>query len=468
MNFKKISLYSLVSVSLALWTGCTVKHADSEIAMPDEEEEIPQELTAAEQELVENHQLLHFFFLNANQKLGDINSYNGHGEDAGYSPDYYEFPDVYYMYSQMDDNYTRYFGPYYVSKYDLDMASEPIYSIAVSVQPADSQLVITQVYPNGPGDKAGLKAGDTVLYVGSTKPGDEKSFEKLTSGSEGDSISFKILRGSDTLDISAELFCYLEPTVHISYHDSVPVIKITSFENFSGISCNEANSASEDSTKGTSDEVKAALQATKGSAIIDLRGNPGGAFDACVKATELFLSKGDTIGTLEYTEVAPDEVHQMVISDRIVATEDGIAKGRYFVFMADTNSASCSETMLMGVTNTTQSPIVGMLTYGKGIGQYNIPTGAGGLSMITAMKLYDKNDVSYHDKGIEPDYAISDTLKALDKAVEIAKLGKEKRTKGYGTEKQGHFENTLAKKAFSSKEPARGGAYKVIKNPLMK
>jgi C-terminal processing protease CtpA/Prc len=152
----------------------------------------------------------------------------------------------------------------------------------------------------------------------------------------------------------------------------------------------------------------------------------------------------------------------------MVATEDGVAKGRYFVFMADTNSASCSETMLMGVTNTTQAPIVGMLTYGKGIGQYNIPTGAGGLSMITAMKLYDKNNVSYHDKGIVPDYAISDTLKALDKAVEIAKLGKEKRSKGYGTEKQGHFENSLAKKASSAKEPARGGAYKLIKNPLMK
>lgn len=468
MNIKKILLCTLATCSLTLWTACTVKHANSEIAMPDEEEEIPQVLTAAEQELVENYQLLHFFFLNASEKLGDINSYNGYGEKAGYSPEYYEFPDVYYMYGQMGDSYTRYFGPYYVNKYDLDVSSEPSYSIAVSVQLADSQLVITQVFPNGPGEKAGLKEGDTILYVGNTKPGDEKSFEKLTSGSEGDSISFKILRESDTLDISAELFCYLEPTVFVSYRDSIPIIKISTFENFSAISCNEANSASENSTKGTSDEVKAALQATKGAAIIDLRGNPGGALDACLKATELFLSKGDTIGSLEYTEIAPDEVNQMILSDRMVATEDGVAKGRYFVFMADTNSASCSETMLMGVTNTTQAPIVGMLTYGKGIGQYNIPTSAGGLSMITAMKLYDKNDISYHDKGIVPDYDIPDSLKALDKAVEIAKLGKEKRTKGYGAENQGHFENSLAKKAFSSKEPARGGAYKVIKNPLMK
>jgi len=470
MCFKKITLYFLTAVPLMLWTACTVKHADSEIAMPDDEanNEIPQNLSVADQEMIENYQLLSFFFIEANQKLSDINRYIGLGEKAGYSPDYYEFPDVYYMYGQMGDDYTRYFGPYYVSKYDLDLASEPSYNIAISVQPVDSQLVITQVFPNGPGDKAGLKVGDTILYVGTTKPGDEESFEKLTSGSEGDSISFKILREGDTLDISANLFCYLEPTVFVSYRDSIPIIKIATFENFSAISCNEANSASEDSSKGTSDEVKVALQNTKGAAIIDLRGNPGGALDACLKATELFLSKGDTIGTLEYTEVAPDEVHQMILYNHLVASDDGIGKGRYFVFMADTNSASCSETMLMGVTNTTQSPIVGMLTYGKGIGQYNIPTGAGGLSMITSMKLYDKNDVSYHDKGIVPDYAISDTLKALDKAIEIAKLGKEKRSKGYGTEKQGHFKNSFAKKASPTKEPARGGAYKVIKNPLMK
>ena len=469
MNFKKISFYTLAFLFLTTWTACTVKNADSEIAMPDDEEngdDTPQQLTVAEYEMEQNYKLLRYYFIDANQKLGDINRYIGHGEEAGYSPDYYEFPDVYYMYSQMGDRYTRYIGPYYLSMYDVDMASDPSYNIAVAVEKADSQLVIAQVFPNGPGSKAGLKAGDTVLYVGTSKPGSAADFEKLTSGSEGDSISLKILRGADTLDISTELFCYLNPTVFISYHDSIPVIKITSFENQSARSCVEAEAATD--YVGTKDEVKAALNATKGATIIDLRGNLGGAFDACLGAAEQFLSKGDTIGILEYTEIAPDEIHQMILRDNLVATEDGAGKGRYFVFLADTASASCAETMLMGVTSNTKSPVVGSLTYGKGIGQYNMPTNAGGFSIITAMKVYDKNDVSYHDKGIAPDHAITDSLKALDKAAEIAKLGTEKRANSYGTKNQGHFSNSLAKRASTWEGNPRGGAYRVKKNPFMK
>lgn len=469
MNIHRLFLCTLATLPLTLWTACTVKNADNEIVVPgynENKEELPQEPTAADEEMQENYHLLSLYYINANQRLGDIDSYIGHGEEAGFSPDYYEYPDIYYMYSQMGDPYTRYIGPYYVSRYDLDMASDPSYKIAVAVDMVDSQIVITQVFPNGPGSKAGLKAGDTILYVGNSKPGDIAGFEKLTSGSEGDSISLKILRGTDTLDIATELFCYLEPTVFISYHDSIPVIKIAGFENYSAIGCNEAAVATDHN--GTKDEVKAALNATKGATIIDLRGNLGGAFDACVSAAEQFLSKGDTIGILKYTDEAPDGIHQVILSETFVATEDGVGKGRYFVFLADTASASCSETMLMGITNTTKSPIVGLLTYGKGIGQYNISTSGGGFSIITAMMLYDKNNVSYHDKGIVPDYEIADSLKALDKAVEIAKLGKEKRSKGYGTKDQGHFSNSLAKKASVGIGNPRGGAYRVKKNPLMK
>lgn len=473
MKHYRLFYCALSMCLLTLWTACTVENADNEIAMPGEEKpsntDSTQTLTVAEKELQENYELLYFYFIDATQKLGDIHSYMGHGEEAGYSPSRFEYPDVYYMYSKMGDSYTFYIGPYYVGKYDLDMESDPSYNLAVSVEKAESQLVITQVFPNGPGSKAGLKEKDTILYVGSSNPGSAKDFETLTTGSEGDSISLKILRGPDTLDISAKLFCYLNPTVFLSYRDSIPVIKITGFENFSATSCSDANNANDvNSFKGTKDEISTVLKATKGQTIIDLRGNPGGSIDACFSAAELFLSKGDTIARLEYTDVAPDNAHQMIINQSVVASEDGVGKGRYFVFLADSNSASCAETMLMGVTNTTKSPIVGMLTYGKGIGQYYIPTSAGGYSIITAMRVYDKNGFFYHDKGIVPDYNIADSTKALDKAVEIAKLAKEKRTQGYGSKELGHFNNSLAKKASFSNEPFKGGAYRIIKNPFAK
>ncbi len=473
MNQKNIFFYALSAATLLLWSACTVKHADDEIAMPcfgdqceNQTSDDDRVLSVAEQEMLENYYILSVYFIDSKKKLDDINLYIGQGEKAGFSPEYYEYPDIYYMYSMMGDDYTLYFGPYYASKYDFSSSTDPIYNLGVSRESINSKVFITQVFQDGPGDKAGLKAGDTILSVGTTEPGDVGAFDRLTSGKDGDEIKLRILREADTLDISAQLFCYLEPTVFASFKDSIPVIKITSFETNSATNCADANDQNSD--KGTKHEVQSILSKTSGPTVIDLRGNPGGSIPECIGAAEQFLSKGDSIVILESTAVAPDSVSQMIITERFVATEDGVGKGRYFVFLADSATASCSEILLAGVTQNLKSPIVGQQTYGKGIGQYYIPTYAGGYSIVTSLRISDKDFVTYHDKGFLPDYDISDSLKALEKAVEIAKLGKEKRTKGYGTKDQGHFKNALAKKAGSKNALPRGGAYKIIKNPLIK
>lgn len=468
----KNSIKKKLSVTLTLctaltWTGCTVKNADNEIAMPDSEQEENKPLSLADEEFQFNYEALYFYYLAASTQLGSIDKYKGYGQNAGYSPDYYEYPDIYYMYSQMDDNYTLYFGPYYAQQRDFSATTEDSYNLAVSVESRDSsKLVITQVFPNGPGEKAGLKEGDTILYVGATVPGDADGFNKLTSGKEGDSLSLKVLRGSDSLDIKAELFCYKMPSVTVTYRDSIPVIKITEYANASAVSCAEADDNT--SENGTADEFKAALKATKGATVIDLRGNPGGTLDQCFTATEDLLSKGDTLIIFEYADMAPDSVHQMIMRENIVASKDGVGKGRYYVFLADTNTASCAEMMMMGATTNLKTPVVGMITYGKSIGQYYIPTIAKGYSIITGMKMYDKNGSSPHDYGFAPDYEIADSLKALDKAVELAKAGKEKRTKGYGTKRLHHFTDTFAKKASNGNMVPRGGAYKWKELPFKK
>ena len=472
-KFGRILFCALAAASLTLWTACTVKNADDEIAMPcigdgcgNQGKQEDKVLSDAEQEMIDNYYLLSVYYINAEKKLGDIEQYIGYGEKNGYSPNYYEYPDIYYMYGQMGDLYTRYFGPYYASMYDFDSATDPVYNLAVSLDSANSKLVITHVYPDGPGSKAGLKEGDTILYVGASSPGDINGFNRLTSGKEGDEIKLTVLRGTETLDISAKLFCYLEPTVSISYKDSIPVIKVTGFEMYSAMSCADANNSSV--AKGTKEEIKDILNKTSGPTVIDLRGNPGGTIPQCVAAAEQFLSKGDTIAIFESTDLAPDSVSQMIITERVVATEDGAGKGRYFVFLADTASASCTEIMLVGITQNLKSPIVGMQTYGKAIGQYYIPTFVGGYAIITSMRFNDKDFFFYLDKGLLPDYEISDPVKALDKAIELAKGGKEKRTKGYGTEDQGHFGNSFNKTASTRSGLPKGGAYRIIRNPRIK
>lgn len=211
-----------------------------------------------------------------------------------------------------------------------------------------------------------------------------------------------------------------------------------------------------------------ALKETEGAeaTIIDLRGNPGGSVDQCMDMTAELLSKNDTMAYMVTHE--PDTNTLDLIVDTLVwtATENGFGKGRYYVFLADSGSASCAELMLVGAVSNTKSPVVGLTTYGKGIGQTYVGTFAGGIAGITSMRMIDKNGKIYHRYGIEPDYVEGDPDKAMAIAVELAKEKKAVRTKEYGSEDTGHF--TLAKSRASSKVPGRGGAYKVVRNKIQK
>ena len=119
MNFKKIeqfAIFSLSAFTMTFFGACSVKNADEDITIPcydceNKEKPQEQERSVAELEMEDTYYLLSVYYLAANEKLDSISSYIGHGEAAGFSPDRYEYPDVYYMYSQMGDNRTRYLGP---------------------------------------------------------------------------------------------------------------------------------------------------------------------------------------------------------------------------------------------------------------------------------------------------------------------------------------------------------------------
>jgi C-terminal processing protease CtpA/Prc len=256
----------------------------------------------------------------------------------------------------------------------------------------------------------------------------------------------ELFRESDTVDVKITLDDFYMPTVKTSYVDSVPVIRITEF------------SAVSVSDSGTYGEFMTALEKTKGakSTILDLRGNPGGDGDQCYAIAMEMLSKGDTVSInyeADYDSVWKGEKWDYYqVFDTLVykAPTDGVGNKRYYVLMADTVSASCAELVLAALTANKKSPIVGMLSYGKGIGQMYLSSEAGimGLAMITAFKVRDKNRKSYHDLGFVPDYEISDPQKQMAKAVELAKKRSAVRTAGYGTTRLGHF----SKKSASEKQ----------------
>ena len=120
-------------------------------------------------------------------------------------------------------------------------------------------------------------------------------------------------------------------------------------------------------------------------------------------------------------------------------TQDGLGKDRYYVFLADSNSASCAERLMSSVTVNKKSPVAGLTTYGKGIGQRVFLTASQGLALITGLQSIDKDGDVFHKVGIVPDFVSGDPDEQMAKALEWAKDGSMVRTAGYGTTSTNHF-----------------------------
>ena len=468
MKFTHLFIAGLSAAAL-LFQACTTSASDEEILSPYMDEDAFSRLPKAQQELIFTNFFLQAMYVNAETEVKDVNKYLDEGAKNGFTEDDYEFPDVSYMYSTLSDNFTNYFSPYIAER----ILKQLIYSEAGAGIGADFQeiietncttdglctnsgtLVFKHVYKNGPADKAGVLKGDTLLMIDGREPRNEQHFRRLEAVFDaGETVPFAIKRGEDTLAVMITFDEYFTPTVFVDTVESIPVITVTEFTDTTTL------------VTGTYGEFVAALEETAGatSTIIDLRGNPGGTVEHCVNMASELLSKNDTIITIISHTIDTLTEEPYIDTTTYIAEEDGIGVGRYYVLLADSNSASCAELMLAGVVSNTKSPVVGQITYGKAIGQSYLPTIAGGLTGITSMRLLDKNGQTYQKYGIVPDFEEGDSTRALQIAATLAKDGTVKRTQGYGTVDKGHF--TLAKR--QGKKELDRGLFKIVRNPKKK
>lgn len=353
-------------------------------------------------------------------ELSPIESYIGKGDTITYG-------DVKAMYESLSDDFTRYFTPLEakatLQMYMGDDSEVAHMGIMQYLRNASDSTVadtfeIANIAPNSPAAKAGVRKHDLVLKVNGKDVTGKNAiqFPTYTNGAAGTILKLTLLRDSKTVDISVIKQNFDMPSVWTDTVDQIPVIQVSSFD---------ARNAGK-KLIGTAAEFKEALD-KMGSfkvAIIDLRNNPGGSVDQCTQMTDMLLDTGIIVYQIEHRWDAEkqksviDTTQPLVVHKGTTNYED-----REYVFLANKGSASCSEIMLAGVQYSTNWPIVGTKSYGKGIGQEVGNSLAGGLMVITTTEFRDGNMENYHghDNGIAHSIPVSNPDSILSAGVLAAK-----------------------------------------------
>lgn len=238
----------------------------------------------------------------------------------------------------LGDSHGKYLSAEKYKEYLNTSSSKNIGVGIKTVRDDDGNMEVTEVMPNSPAEKAGIKKDDTIISM----DGEEivrmtygEALNKL-DGTKGTKVTFGILRepeetGSASsqaetkkIDITVTRGEYVKNTLSFSMiNGNAAYIKISEF------------------TNGTSDEFTSALSGLikKGAVgiIIDLRSNPGGNVKAAADVLDTLLPAGDTVRykdkdgkiTTEYTS-APNEI-DLPIS----VVTDGTTFGAAEIFASD-------------------------------------------------------------------------------------------------------------------------------------
>ncbi|MDU1889087.1 MAG: S41 family peptidase [Dysgonomonas sp.] len=265
----------------------------------------------------------------------------------------------------------------YISASEVREMNEPLEGnfdgIGISFNMMTDTLYVIETIVGGPSEKAGLMAGDKILYVNDTLiAGVKRTNKDIMSrlrGPKGTSVTVKVLRRG-----SPELlpFKIIRDKIPIYSIDATYMVdKSTGYIRISRFGAT------------TSKEFKDALKKLQNlgmkDLILDLEGNGGGYMAPAIDLSDEFLDKGKMI---VYTE----GTHQPKRNEYSTA-KGNFEKGK-LVIMINEGSASASEILSGAVQDWDRGVIVGRRSFGKGLVQRQFPLPDESILRLTVARYY--------------------------------------------------------------------------------
>jgi carboxyl-terminal processing protease len=279
----------------------------------------------------------------------------------------------------------------YIPARELAAVNEPLEGefdgIGVMFNMLTDTVVVLNVIPSGPSDKAGVQNGDRIIKINDSLVAGRKlpqdGIVKRLRGPRGTTVKLGIERSGSPELVPITVTRGVIPLKSIDaafmITPDVGFVKLSTF------------------SRHSSAELLKALVALEGegmkSLVFDLRDNSGGYLDQAIAIANMFLPKGELI---VYTEDRnKDQIKEF-------ANGSGFFTDLPLVVLIDEGSASSSEILAGAFQDNDRATIVGRRSFGKGLVQSEIHYRDGSALRLTIARYYTPSGRSIqkpYDKG---------------------------------------------------------------------
>ncbi len=261
--------------------------------------------------------------------------------------------------------------------------------IGATVSQSGTAIVISEVEPGGPAERAGLMSGDVILRIdgASTHNVPLRDVHTRIRGEEGSKVELVIRRGVDEFPVVVPRATIILNNVHHAVIDGD--VAYVHIENVSQKTVhNLRRSLSELQAEG----------ALLNGLVLDLRGNTGGSMKEAGYIVDQFVTEGLLLRTR-----GPDGQAVRGLEDQMDASDTGDETTAPMVVLVDERTASAAEIISGALVELGRAALIGTRSYGKGEVQKVYELDAGVRLKMTVAEYVLANDRRVAGRGLVPD-----------------------------------------------------------------
>ncbi len=285
------------------------------------------------------------------------------------------------------DPHSAYLSPDSFEEMQVETSGE-FSGVGIEITLKKGRLTVVSPIEGTPAQKAGLKAGDTILEINGNSTQDISIMDAVHQirGEKGTEVELTILHKNAN-----------KPKKVTIERDKIPVHSVESQVLQQGYLYLRITNFN----KNTSQELHDALQKHRSGlegVVLDLRNNPGGLLTQAISVADTFLSQGKIVYTKGRVEKA-----QM---SKSAQKQDFDLTDVPMTVLINSGSASASEIVAGALKDQKRALVVGVRSFGKGSVQTVIPLSSGAGIKLTTARYYTPDGRSIQAEGIEPDIKV--------------------------------------------------------------